>query len=45
MELKRPFIGLTITSPSLLIVPYGIETEVFYVDALEGISFNRTLWN
>ena len=29
----------------LLIVPYGIETEMFMFNPGKEMTFNRTLWN
>ena len=30
---------------TLLIVPYGIETDLLITNVLIGHPFNRTLWN
>ena len=46
MELKRVWRTSITILRLLLIVPYGIETDVGHgVLSLRALSFNRTLWN
>ena len=45
MELKQLMMKKVAFKPQLLIVPYGIETELTIVRATDGTAFNRTLWN
>ena len=45
MELKRRYAVITEPARSLLIVPYGIETEVSDTVVCQFRTFNRTLWN
>ena len=45
MELKLT-IGLLLSMcGKLLIVPYGIETQNNYLNQVQALSFNCTLWN
>ena len=45
MELKRLILTLSICGFSLLIVPYGIETDLSLETYQMVTTFNRTLWN
>ena len=45
MELKRGHHRTPADTSSLLIVPYGIETDKIYTEEERQKSFNRTLWN
>ena len=46
MELKQTFRLIQSPGQTLLIVPYGIETnEKHFLDMTLFDAFNRTLWN
>ena len=45
MELKLLYNRNCKHNPSLLIVPYGIETDTNLIKKTVEIPFNRTLWN
>ena len=45
MELKLSNQGKLAQSVSLLIVPYGIETNFYSIYSNKPHAFNRTLWN
>ncbi len=45
MELKRAYPGADLWTVALLIVPYGIETEVGRLEQQLASAFNCTLWN
>ena len=45
MELKLPYAVYSPFRAFLLIVPYGIETELQETNKARNSTFNRTLWN
>ena len=45
MELKLRRENMMEVNKKLLIVPYGIETVLGFLDDMQDITFNRTLWN
>ena len=45
MELKLNTMFAVTEASGLLIVPYGIETNIDGDETKQQIAFNRTLWN
>ena len=45
MELKHAFASLERAITQLLIVPYGIETNLGLIELMLSLALNCTLWN